>query len=486
MRINKTPRIGKLLVISAVIGLGGCAKFSVDQGMGFVANVAQNDLRKHVKKIGNDADAYDVETRVKKLLKKPLTPGSAVQIALLNNRGLQASYNDLGISEARFVQATLPPNPTISIGRLANSRELEIERMILVNVLALLTLPTRKKIAEVRYRQAKLRAAEDTLKLAADTRQAFYKAVAARQKIVFLRLAARNTRTVSRLFKKLGESGAVNKLDQAREHVFYAELTAQLGKARLDYGGDKERLIRMMGLWGKKVRFRLPSRIARLPRRLLIKKKLEQEAIRRNIAIKIAKAELDATIKSYGLTNATRYINVLEVSGLSSFESAKTVDPATGEVEKEKASRRGIELEIKVPIFDFGQARKREAEETYKRSINRLAKAAVDVRSIARESYQRYRGAYTLARHYQRYVLPLRKTISDETLLRYNAMIVDVFPLLAEARQRINSNLMAISARRDFWLAAASLQAAIIGGGGAAAAGGDQVAIANPAGGAEH
>ncbi len=56
-------------------------------------------------------------------------------------------------------------------------------------------------------------------------------------------------------------------------------------------------------------------------------------------------------------------------------------------------------------------------------------------------------------------MLPLRKIISDEMLLRYNAMQVDVFSLLAEARQRIASNTAAIAAERDFWLAEADLGA---------------------------
>jgi outer membrane protein TolC len=101
-------------------------------------------------------------------------------------------------------------------------------------------------------------------------------------------------------------------------------------------------------------------------------------------------------------------------------------------------------------------------------AVNRLVARAVDVRSEAREAYQAYRAAYDIAQHYRRDVLPLRKIISDEMLLRYNAMQVDVFSLLAEARQRIASNTAAIAAERDFWLASADLGAAIDGGGPAA------------------
>jgi outer membrane protein TolC len=86
------------------------------------------------------------------------------------------------------------------------------------------------------------------------------------------------------------------------------------------------------------------------------------------------------------------------------------------------------------------------------------------VRSQAREAYQGYRAAYDIARHYRREVLPLRKIIADETLLRYNAMQIDVFALLGETRQRIASATAAIEAEREFWLAETNLGAALLGG----------------------
>jgi len=98
-------------------------------------------------------------------------------------------------------------------------------------------------------------------------------------------------------------------------------------------------------------------------------------------------------------------------------------------------------------------------------SVNRLLELAVNARSEARDAYRSYRSAYDIAGHYQREVLPLRKIISDETLLRYNAMLIDVFSLLAEGRQRIAATIAAIEAKRDFWLATVNLKAAVAGGG---------------------
>jgi outer membrane protein TolC len=135
-----------------------------------------------------------------------------------------------------------------------------------------------------------------------------------------------------------------------------------------------------------------------------------------------------------------------------------------GDVEIDKIKRRGFDLDFQIPIYDFGESRVRLAEETYMRAVNRLLERAVNVRSEAREAYQAYRGAYDIARHYDREVLPLRKIISDETLLNYNAMIRDLFALLGDARARILANVQAIEARRDFWIASVDLHTAIVGG----------------------
>ena len=109
----------------------------------------------------------------------------------------------------------------------------------------------------------------------------------------------------------------------------------------------------------------------------------------------------------------------------------------------------------------------RQAGENYMRAVNRLGELAVNARSQARESYRTYRSSYDIAMRYRRDVLPLRKIIADEAMLRYGAMQIDVFALLTEARQRIAANVAAIEAQRDFWLASSELEAALVGGGAA-------------------
>lgn len=449
------------LWLSAALLLPACATFSPDGGMSVPADVASEYLRKDVVAIRNEDDAATARAQVDRLLKRTLTADTAVQIALLNNRGLQAVYNELGIADAVRVRQSLPPNPTFSITRLAGAAETELEREIVGSILALATLPARTEIANARFRQAQLMAALETLRVAAETRRAFYRAVAARQLVGLLTQASSASASTAELAKRLGESGAMNKLDQARQQVLHADLSTELARTQQRASSERERLIRALGLSDGDLAFTLPAALPALPKRALALPAVEQDAIHRRVDLQIARIDLDTLAKTYGLTKATRFVNVLEAG----YTDKNTDDKDTGE---HKFSR-GFTLSLEVPIFDFGEARVREAEQTYMQAVNRLAHKAVNARSEARDAYRGYRASYNVASRYQRDVLPLRKIISDELMLRYGAMQVDVFALLTEARQKITANTNAVEALRDFWLASTDLQSSIIGGAGGAA-----------------
>jgi outer membrane protein TolC len=448
--------------LGLVSGLAACKTFSPDGGIEPVAAFANQELGKDIVAIRNGDDALAARSTVKRLLRRPLTSDAAVQIALLNNRGLQAAYNELGIAEAAMVGASLPPNPAVSLSRISGSGELEIERRIVADILALATLPARADIAADRFRQAQLRAIAETLRIATATRRAYYRAVAAQELGGFLAQAQTAAGAAAQLATRLGESGALNKLDQAREQVFFADISTQVAAARQQANSERERLIRMLGLWGSDLDFRLALALPPLPARPRALAAIETEAIRRRVDLQIARIEADTLAKSYGLTQATRFINLLEVGRVS-----KT----TGSPDGTTITQRGIEVDFQIPLFDFGEVRVRDAEQTYMAAVNRLTELAINIRSEAREAFNAYRASYDIAAHYQREVLPLRKIISDETLLRYNAMQIDVFALLAEARQRIAATTAAIEARREFWLANTKLFAVTVGGESGPAAG---------------
>lgn len=470
--------------------LGGCASFSPDAGLSVASEYASLELGKDIAKSSDQGIAPSAEARVDALLRRPLTADGAVQVALLRNRGLQAAFNGLGVSEAQYVQATLPHAPTFSITQWGLGFNTEIERSVAASVLDLATLPARAEIARQRFRGDQYNAADQVLKLAGEARRQFYRTVAANQAIAFLEQALASTESASTLTQQLGETGALNKLEQAREHAFYSELGAQLAKARVQQRAERERLTRLLGLWGRDIEFRLPKDLPALPKRLVDGRGIEVEALRRRADVQAARFELQSLVGQFGLDQATGFISVFDVGFANQYARSRTFE--SGAAPKvDKGSLNGFSADLTIPIYDFGTTAVRGAKEAYLATANRLAERAVNARSEVREAYQRYRGQYDITRHYQTSVLPLRRTIQDQALLQYSGMLLDVTTLIIDARARILSNIQAIEAKRDFWIAATDLKAATVGGGfsadnfGGEAAGGtpgESLAVGTPGG----
>lgn len=166
--------------------------------------------------------------------------------------------------------------------------------------------------------------------------------------------------------------------------------------------------------------------------------------------IRAAKLRTQGVASSLGLTQATRFVNALELGYLDNYET-------------DKGHEHGYEIGVEIPLFDWGGAKVARAKAAYLQSANRLAQTAIDARSEVRESYAAYVTRYDIAKHYRDEVVPLRKTISDEMLLRYNGMLVSVFELLADARDQIGAVNAYIDALKDYWLAQADLQQAMGG-----------------------
>lgn len=306
------------------------------------------------------------------------------------------------------------------------------------------------------------------LRLAGEARRQFYRTVSANQSVAYLEQALASAGSASTLAKQLGETGALNKLEQAREHAFYSELGAQLAKARVLQRVEREKLIRLLGLWGREIDFKLPNGLPALPGRLVSGTRIEAEAIKKRADIQTARFELQSLAGQYGLNQVSGFINVLDVGYSDRYERSKAFEPNEQggfNVTREKSFGRGYSVDLVIPIYDFGTTVVRGAREAYLGAAHRLAEKAVNARSEVREAYQRYRGQYDITRHYQGSVLPLRKTIQDQALLQYSGMLIDVTTLIIDARSRILSNIQAIEAQRDFWIAATDLRAAVIGGG---------------------
>jgi hypothetical protein len=165
----------------ALLALAGCASLTEDARFSAVEQAVKERTGADTKWTRSEDAANTVRGRVKELLAKPLGPTEAVQIALLNNPGLQASYAEVGIAEADLVQASRWRGPTFSFARLRRGDEIETERGVFFDVLGLLTIPLSTRASESRLLATQNRAAGEALRIALDARKAWFHAVAAQE-----------------------------------------------------------------------------------------------------------------------------------------------------------------------------------------------------------------------------------------------------------------------------------------------------------------
>ncbi|REG50382.1 outer membrane protein TolC [Paraburkholderia sp. BL6669N2] len=450
MRPCLFPATRTVAMSIAVTLLAGCATFSKDGGFGTVASAASERLGKDAVLIKTEDDRNAVALRTQELLSAPLGMDEVVQIALLNNCGLQASYGELGIAEADLVQAGRLPNPGFSFSRTRGGDDLSISRTFTLGMLRVLTMPLTTRIESRRFELARLQAANAMLDVAADARRAYIRAVAAKQSAAYAEQVKDSAEASTELARRMQRAGNFSQLDYAREQAFYADAMAQVARARQQSASAREKLTRVMGLWGSQAQYALPERLPDLPATRPELRDLETFAMQNRLDIQAAKLQTQSVASSLGLSKATRFINVLDVGYQNNFTTSD-------------GREQGYEISVEIPLFDWGGAKVARAKAIYMQSANRLAGTAINARSEVREAYSTYVSGYGLAKHYRDEVVPIRKTISDELLLRYNGMLASVFELLADSRDQIGAVNSAIDALKDYWLAQTDLQQAVGG-----------------------
>ncbi|MEZ0233131.1 MAG: TolC family protein [Methylophilaceae bacterium] len=447
---NRYIRAALCLLISFF--LNACSDFSQGNGFDSVkATVKQQTGRDIEWQKTADAEE-DLGKRIDILMGKPLDIDAAVEVALLNNKRLRASFYDLGISQADLVQAGRLPNPRFAMLYARNSGDYKIEQALTFNIFSLFTMPKAKAIEQQRFELTQKEVAQDVLRLAREVRIAWVQAVSANESLRYMTQVKVAAEASAELANRMTIAGNWSQLDRAREQGFYAEAMLEYSHAKNAQTISREQLVRLLSLSGDQRDFVLAERLPDLPQQPDALPDAEKEAMQQRLDLQIVRMETDRLAKALGLTRTTRFINVLELG------PARVLEGGRGEPYKN-----GVEIAFELPLFDWGEARVAKAEARYMQALNQAAQQVVNAQSEVRQSYAIYRTHYDITKHYRDEIVPLKKTISAENQLRYNGMLVSVFDLLADARTQISSVNQYIQSLRDFWIAQSDLQMSLIG-----------------------
>ena len=430
-----------------VLGLSGCA--SVDLRAGFPDVRAAVEERYATKIVWNNDTELDHEAaeKVRSLLQRKLTADNALQIAMLNNRDLQAIYTELGVAQADLVQAGLFRNPIVDAAVLfpLSGARPDIQLSAAISFLDALYVPLRKRVAAAQFEEAKLHVTGAVLDFAVQVRTAFYEHQANEQMLELRWSIVQALIASFDVSRRLHDAGNITDLDLARDRALAEASKLALRSAEVTARQSREQLNSLMGVWGAETRWDIDGRLPEIPAETLPVNGTERTALARSIDLSNARQRIIAAGQQLGYDRATALIPALEFGPSAEREAGEgwKVGPA---------------VSVPIPLFDQGQARVGRAVAELRRAQQEYYGLAVRIRSVARAVEERMRGAQDRALYYRDILLPLRERIVNETQLQYNAMQVGIFQLLRDREQQIETGVAYVEALRDYWVARADLE----------------------------
>lgn len=434
-------------------GMCGCSQIPKDAGFDSVRQTVARRTGQVVQWRGESGEDAAVDTAVRSMLSKPIDADQAVQIALLNNRGLQATFEELGVAQADLVQAGLLRNPVFSVGVRFPNRppsKTYLNFDVAEDFLDLFFVPARRKIAEADFEATKARVTGEVLQLAAQTRAAFYEFAAARQILELRRTAGDAAIASQQAAGRLRDAGNITELALISEQAQGARAALELQATEADLAQARERLNGLMGLSGSELEWTATAVLPELPPRDEPSAELETLADHQRQDLLAARAQV---------VLQTRALGLVEEAGMLSGGQIG----ADAERETDGQWRIGPSVSVPVPLFDQGQAAMGRARAQLRQARRKYEALAIQSKSEVRMAAERMRYARRREQFFREHVLPLQRKLVQQTALEYNAMLAGVFVLLQVRRDQIEARREYIESIRDYWVARAELERAIGG-----------------------
>jgi len=402
----------------------------------------------------DSAEDAEADRAVRELLAQPLTAEAAAQIALLNNRHLQATFEEIGIAQADLVQAGLLKNPVFDLGIRFPTRspsKTYLDMSIASDFIELFLIPARKKLAGEGLRQAELRVTDQVLATVAQTKTDFYKYQAAQQMLELRKQVADAADASSETARRLQEAGNISELDALAEQTQDVRTKVELNEAQAEVAAAREAVNRDLGLTTGADSWKPASRLADPPSTEIAGGALEDFAIQNRQDVAAARQELELQSSTLAYSRQTRFLPTLTAG-------------VEAERETDGQWRIGPTLAVPVPLFDQGQGAVARQEAVLRQSKARYEGLCADVRSEVRLASAKLKISREKAALYHDKVLPLEQKLVEQTQLHFNGMFVGVFQLLQARRDEISAGGEYITALRDYWTARAELERATGGG----------------------
>jgi cobalt-zinc-cadmium efflux system outer membrane protein len=432
----------------------GCASTSAAPAFRDVAHEVETRSGQVVRWNPGSPEDAEAEKAVDALLARELTVDAAVQIALISNRSLRATFEELAIAQADLVQAGLLKNPVFTIGSTAWESE-HIDPNLFATVeqdfLDIVTMPLRKRVAATELEARKLEVADEVLELAARVRHAYFTAQAAEQIVRVRRVVDEATQTSAEIARRQYAAGTMSELALQAELGLAAEASMERKRAEGDAAVAREALNQLMGLWGPRTAWTMVPRLPALPASEPALQRLESQAVAQRLDIASARRSVQAMEHALVLAKTTRWTGSVNVA------------VEIGRLRQEKHLAVGPSVSLEIPLFDQRQAQIARLEAYQRQAEHGLRALAVAVRADVRSSHARVATARSVALDYGQVVVPLRENVVRHSQERAGAMLLGVYDLLSAKRGELDAYREWVEAVRDYWIARSDLERAIGG-----------------------
>lgn len=452
MRRRGTARAGVVVIAALVLGLTACAGVSKQAGHDEVDRLVRERSGHRTRWADGSPEDADVDRWVSQLLGRGLTRTAAVEIALLNNPRLQESYEGLGVSQAEMVQAGLLKNPSFGahVAFPVRGDGSEVSFSLVQDFLDLFVLPLRHRIAAEQFTIDILRVAQQALDTTAEVQKELLAVQAGTALVAYRRSVIEAAAGAAELSREQLAAGNISQLRHTTQIASYEQAALDLARDELELLRHRERLNRMLGLWGPRADWRLGEELPDPPAADPPLEHLEAAAVRRRLDVDAARKQRLLLAKAVGLARSSRLIGRLDV-GVDAHQDAD--GPRVF----------GPNLVIELPVFDQRQAMIARLEAQERQAERRLTAIAVEARSEVRLARAEVLGARRIVERYQSAILPMRDKVVDESQLFYNGMLLGLYQLVEVKQAQIEAHAQYIAAVRDYWAARADLERAVGG-----------------------
>ncbi|MBP9855440.1 MAG: TolC family protein [Candidatus Omnitrophica bacterium] len=439
-------RITNLAIFIILIGtISGCASVSAKREFKDVQKQIEARTKSNIK-WQSSVNKEEINHQIQSILQNKLTVDDAVQVAVINNPSLQAVFEELGISKTDVVKAGLLTNPIFegSIRQPSHAGKTNTEFEVRQNILDIIILPLRRKMASQQLEQVKYSVGQAVLKLDSEIRAGYYTFQSAKQMYTMEEKILKAAQSAVELAERQLKAGNINDLVLTGHKMALYQAQMELTQKEAEVTEARENLARLMGLSRYDISWDILEDLPYVSKEETSLKELESKALAMNFDLAAARQEVKVMQKT---------VSVSRMEIFPDIEAGYNI-----EKESDGGKLSGPVFEVEVPLFDQKQSSVARAKAELRQSEKRLKALEDEILAEVRSKYAKLIAVKNLVKTYKDTVIPLHAQFLDSLQKHYNFMLVGVYDLLDAKKEEVEAIHKFLENLKEYWVIRSELE----------------------------